>query len=64
MLKLSDILIYNKEVQSFAELIPIIQDIAASGERFFRIDIKPPFPDTPDNWEDQLEAVFSGLIRR
>jgi hypothetical protein len=63
MLKLSDILVAHKEVESFDELIPIIQDIARSGERFFRIDLKPPYPDTPENWEDRLEAAFSGLIR-
>lgn len=63
MLKLSDILVANKEIQSFEELAPIIQDIARGGERFFRIDLKPPYPDTPDNWEDRLEAAFSGLIR-
>ncbi|NCA89901.1 MAG: sulfur relay protein DsrC [Gammaproteobacteria bacterium] len=63
MLKLSDILVAHKEIESFAELTPIIQDIARGGERFFRIDLKPPYPDTPDNWEDRLEAVFSGRIR-
>jgi len=26
---------------------------------FFRMDVKPPFPDTPQDWEDKLEAVFS-----
>ncbi|HSO78574.1 MAG: sulfur relay protein DsrC [Chromatiaceae bacterium] len=63
MLKLSDILVANKEIESFEELAPIIQEIARGGERFFRIDLKPPYPDTPDNWEDRLEAAFSGLIR-
>jgi len=63
MLKLSDILISHQEVQSFEELPPLIQAVARSGERFFRMDIKPPFPDTPGNWEDRLEAAFSGLIR-
>jgi hypothetical protein len=63
MLKLSDILVANKEIESFEELAPIIQEIARNGERFFRIDLKPPYPDTPDNWEDRLEAAFSGLIR-
>ena len=63
MLKLSDILVEHKEVESFDELTPIIQDIARSGERFFRIDLKPPYPDTPEDWEDRLEAAFSGLIR-
>jgi hypothetical protein len=26
---------------------------------FFQIDVKPHYPDTPDNWEDRLEAAFS-----
>ena len=63
MLKLSDILVAHKEIESFEALTPIIQDIARGGERFFRIDLKPPYPDTPENWEDRLEAVFSGRIR-
>ncbi len=63
MLKLSEILVSNQELQRFEELIPIIQAIARSGERFFRMDVKPPFPDTPENWEDRLEAAFSGLVR-
>mgnify|MGYP001826461433 FL=1 len=63
MLKLSDILVAHKEVESFDELVPIIQEVARGGERFFRIDLKPPYPDTPEDWEDRLEAAFSGLIR-
>jgi len=63
MLKLSDIMIANDQIESFDELIPIIQAVAASGERFFRMDIVPPYPDTPVDWEDRLEAAFSGLIR-
>ena len=63
MLKLSDILISHKEIETFDELIPAIQEVARSGERFFRMDVKPPFSDTPTDWEDRLEAAFSGLIR-
>jgi hypothetical protein len=63
MLKLSDILVGHQEVESFNELVPLIQAVARSGERFFRMDVKPPYPDTPENWEDRLEAVFSGLVR-
>lgn len=63
MLMLSDILISHKEINTFEELITIIQDVARSGERFFRIDVKPPYHDTPENWEERLEAAFSGLIR-
>lgn len=63
MLKLSDLLIAHKDIESFGELIPLVQDVARSGERFFRMDVKPPYPDTPANWEDRLEAAFSGLLR-
>ncbi len=63
MLKLSDILIAHDEVESFNQLMPLIQAVAANGERFFQMDVKPPYPDTPEDWEDRLEAAFSGLIR-
>ncbi len=63
MLKLSEVMVSNQQIESFEELTPIIQEIARGGERFFRMDVKPPFPDTPENWEDRLEAAFSGLIR-
>jgi hypothetical protein len=63
MLKLSDILVEHKEVESFEELLPLIQAVARQGERFFRMDVKPPYPDTPENWEDRLEGAFSGLVR-
>ena len=32
---------------------------AKKGEMFFRMDVRPPYEDTPDNWEDVLEAVFT-----
>ena len=63
MLKLSDILVAHKEVESFDDLLLIVQEGARGGERFFRMDVKPPYPDTPEDWEDRLEAAFSGLIR-
>jgi hypothetical protein len=63
MLKLSDILVANKDIETFEELTVAVQEVARQGERFFRMDVKPPFPDTPDNWEDRLEAAFSGLVR-
>jgi hypothetical protein len=63
MLKLSEILVSRKDIESFDELVSAVQEVARSGERFFRMDVKPPYPDTPDNWEDRLEAAFSGLLR-
>ena len=63
MLYLSHILISHQELQSFDELIPVVQEHARSGERFMRMDVKPPYADTPQDWEDRLEAAFSARIR-
>lgn len=63
MLKLSEILVGNQDIETFDELVEAVQVAARSGQRFFRMDVKPPFPDTPENWEDRLEAAFSGLVR-
>jgi len=62
MLYLSHILIAHKDLQSFDDLLAVIRDHARNGERFFRMDVKPPYADTPENWEDRLEAAFSGLV--
>jgi hypothetical protein len=63
MLKLSDILVSRKDIDDFSGLQLAVKEAARSGERFFRMDVKPPYPDTPEDWEDRLEAAFSGLIR-
>jgi len=62
MLKLSELIIANPQFQSFDDLLPELQDRARAGERFFRMDVKPPYPDTPADWEDRLEAAFSAYI--
>lgn len=59
MLYLSQILIANKEVQTFDDLKEVVREFARRGEMFLRFDVKPPYPDTPLDWEDQLEATFS-----
>lgn len=59
MLALSDILIEEFSMQSFDELKSAIIKRAAAGEMFFQMDVRPPFKDTPENWEDELEAVFT-----
>ena len=58
MLELSEVLLKNHAMSSFKELKMAVSD-GAQGEMFFRMDVKPPFPDTPENWEDQLEAAFT-----
>lgn len=59
MLYVSDLLLQHREVTTFAGLLQVVRTRAAD-EMFFRMDLKPPFPDTPDNWEMMLEAAFSG----
>lgn len=62
MLMLSEILIQNPDLESFEELPELIKERASQGEMFFRMDVKPPYKDTPADWEDRLEAAFSGRV--
>ena len=59
MLWLSEILIQNHDLESFDDLIRVIQERAKAGERFFSMDVRPPYHDTPENWEEKLEAIFT-----
>ena len=61
MLYVSDILLQHREMESFEDLCVVIRRKAREGEIHLRLDIKPPFSDTPQDWEDRLEAAFSGL---
>jgi hypothetical protein len=64
MLSLSEILLQNHQLQSFDELVQVVEDRARGGELFFEMDVRPPFPDTPEDWEDRLEAAFAVAGRR
>ncbi len=59
MLYLSELLIEHHELESFAQLEELVRQKARGGERFFRMDVRPTFSDTPENWEDRLEAAFT-----
>ncbi len=59
MLILSEVLIQNHQLESYADLIRFIQARAKEGEMFFDIDIKPTYPDTPEEWESDLEIKFT-----
>lgn len=63
MLWLSEVLIQHHELEGFEGLTRVVQEKARSGELFFRMDVKPPFPDTPENWEERLEAAFTSAGR-
>ena len=62
MLWLSEVLMQNQQLESFEELPALIREKARQAELFFRMDIKPPFQDTPENWEDRLEAAFTAAL--
>ena len=62
MLWLSEVMIQNPELESYQALEKIIRQRAHEGEVFFRMDVKPPYPDTPDNWEMRLEGVFTSAL--
>jgi hypothetical protein len=64
MLWLSELLIREHTFTSFEELKSQVRSRAAQGEIFFQMDVKPPYPDTPGNWEDQLEAAFTSGQQR
>ena len=64
MLYLSALLIERKYVETFDDFLVVVKEKAAGGERFIRFDLKPPFPDTPNNWEDRVESAFSGYIKK
>lgn len=59
MLWLSEVLLQDHAIDSFEALKLAIGDRARAGEMFFRMDVRPPFADTPEDWEDKLEAAFS-----
>jgi hypothetical protein len=48
----------HPEVDNFEQLLTVVKEHSKT-EIFFRIDVKPPFTDTPENWEDRLEAAFT-----
>lgn len=59
MLALSEILMADHDMQSFEELKQEVFKRAEQGEMFFQMDVRPPFKDTPEDWEDILEATFT-----
>lgn len=58
MLNLSELVMQRHDLENFEQLTSVIKQRALDGELHFRIDIKPPYPDTPEDWEEQLEMAF------
>ncbi len=59
MLFISEILIQEHALASFSDLLKEVETRARNGARFLQMDVKPPFPDTPEDWEARLEAAFT-----
>lgn len=62
MLCVSEILLQHQELESFTELVELVKEGARNGERFFEMDVKPEYGDTPDDWQNQLESAFNGVV--
>lgn len=59
MLRTSEVIIAHPEVDSFEDFITVFKEVAKnSTERFLKLDVKPDYADTPENWEDRVEAAF------
>jgi hypothetical protein len=59
MIWLSEMLMQNQDLESFQQLIALVRQRAREGERFLSSDVRPPFPDTPMDWEERIEAAFT-----
>lgn len=57
-MKLSDLIIQHKEVDTFVALEKLVAHLGESGEMFLEYDLKPDYRDTPKRWEWQLEGSF------
>lgn len=62
MLCVSEILLQHQEAEYFSDLIELVKEGARSGERFLDLDVRPEYGDTPDDWQNQLEAAFNGIV--
>ncbi len=58
MAEISNLIIHHPEIHSFDELEDLVVAAARAGEIHLYFDIKPEFPDTPRDWQQQLEIAF------
>ena len=63
MLYLSEVLMQEHELQSFDDLVEALKERARKGAMLFQIDVRPPFSDTPNDWETRLENAFTSPYR-
>lgn len=58
MAEISNLIIHHPEINSFDQLEDLVVAAARAGEIHLYFDIKPEFPDTPRDWQQQLEIAF------
>lgn len=59
MMYLSDILKQDHELDNFDDLLEVLRERARQGELHMNIDVRPPFQDTPKDWENRVEVAFT-----
>lgn len=59
MIYLSDILTQEHGLEKFEDLLEVARQKARDGEIHLDVDIKPPFEDTPRDWQNQVEMAFT-----
>ena len=59
MLWLSEVMLQGQDIESFEQLKEALKKRAGEGELFFQMDVKPEYADTPNDWQDKLEAAFT-----
>ena len=59
MIYLSDILMQEHDLHKFEDLLEVARQKARDGEIHLDVDIKPPFTDTPSDWQNQVEMAFT-----
>lgn len=58
MLAVSEVLMQEHHLKSFDDFLKVVTKRARGGEIFLQMDVKPPYSDTPENWEARVEAAF------
>ncbi|MBT8004653.1 MAG: hypothetical protein HN578_17220 [Rhodospirillales bacterium] len=59
IIPLSQIVIHNHDVVTFADLLKVVTALGERGMTLMEFDFKPDFPDTPRDWQTKLEIAFS-----
>lgn len=59
MFHLSDVLQQEHEMATFEDLLEVLRNKARAGEVHMNVDVRPPFQDTPKDWENRCEVSFT-----